>query len=107
VGPRVGLDTTVVKIQWEGLKKISDRTTRWLVGRTFNDAVIIRLNAVSDELRGSFLLTMLNLKMEAACNYTASEPENGSSKFLRNFGILPHRYTVSQPRRPRLESSPS
>jgi len=30
--------------------------------------------------------------------------EDGSNKFLRNAGILPHHYTASQPRRPRLES---
>jgi hypothetical protein len=33
-------------------------------------------------------------------------PEGGSSKYLRNISILPQYYTVSQPRRPRLESSP-
>jgi hypothetical protein len=32
-------------------------------------------------------------------------PEDGGSMFLRNLGILPHRYTESQPKRPRLESS--
>jgi hypothetical protein len=30
--------------------------------------------------------------------------ENGESKVLRNVGILPHHYTVSHLRRPRLES---
>jgi hypothetical protein len=33
-------------------------------------------------------------------------PEDGVSMDLRNVGILPHHYTVSQPRRPRIESSP-
>jgi hypothetical protein len=32
--------------------------------------------------------------------------ENGGNKALRNSGILPHHYTVSQPRRPRSYSSP-
>jgi hypothetical protein len=32
-------------------------------------------------------------------------PEDGGSKALRNADILPQHYTVSQPRRPRLESS--
>jgi hypothetical protein len=29
-------------------------------------------------------------------------PEDGCSKVLRNVGLLPQDYTVSQPRRPRL-----
>jgi hypothetical protein len=32
--------------------------------------------------------------------------KDGGSMELRNAGILPHHYTVSQPRKPRLESSP-
>jgi hypothetical protein len=32
-------------------------------------------------------------------------PEDGASMDLRNVGILPQHYTVSQPRRPRLVSS--
>jgi len=36
-------------------------------------------------------------------HYTVSEPsEDGGSKALRNVGIPPHHYTVSQPRRLRL-----
>jgi hypothetical protein len=31
--------------------------------------------------------------------------EDGGGKFLRNVGILPHQFAVSQPRRPRHESS--
>jgi len=37
---------------------------------------------------------------------TSTHPENGGSIVLRNVGILPQHYTVSQTRRPRLESSP-
>jgi len=32
-------------------------------------------------------------------------PEDGCSMVLPNVGILPHHYTIPQPRRPRLESS--
>jgi hypothetical protein len=31
-------------------------------------------------------------------------PEDGGSMDLRNIGILPQHYTMSQPRRPRLET---
>jgi hypothetical protein len=52
------------------------------------------------------------------CNYVVGQqrfwrpcclhiyPQDGESQDLRNVGILPQNYTVSQPRRPRLETSP-
>jgi hypothetical protein len=51
------------------------------------------------------------VKMEAArtpetlsYHYTGTQPsEDGGSKDPRNVGILPHHYTVSQPRRTALE----
>jgi hypothetical protein len=44
------------------------------------------------------------MKTNTVLNYT-NRNEDGGSMILRNVGILPQRYTMSGPRKPRLESS--
>jgi hypothetical protein len=53
------------------------------------------------------MMVVQNLHLSRGLILYSDKDEAGGSKVLRNIGILPQHYTASQPRRPRLEISPS
>jgi len=79
-------------------------TTRDLLFITF--PITYHIRGLSSHFRTSGSVT--SARKHFYCYETIAEfhPEDGGSKVVRNIGILPLQYTVSQSRTPRLEFLP-